>query len=118
MSDFTESDPQTPDPQDAQSPDQLPEDDIWARLASETAQIEWGELERFFARGQVVEVSGELDLVEVAMHVVKDDRLAVDRWMQQGQFGLLNSDNARAWASGEHELWAVVVAPWVLVQAR
>lgn len=114
MSDFTESDPQTP----ASPGDRLPDDDLWARLASETARVDWAELERFFAKGQVIEVAVDLDLVEVAVHVASDKGRQVERWMQAGQFGLLNTDSARSWARGDRELWAVVVAPWILVQAR
>jgi len=114
MSDFTESGSQTP----ASPSDRLPEDDLWAELAGATARIEWAELERFFAKGQVIEVAGELDLVDVAVHVANDNGKQVDRWMQAGLFGLLVTESARDWASGERELWAVVVAPWILVQAR
>lgn len=114
MSDFTESDPQTP----ASPSDRLSNDDLWARLASETARVDWAELERFFAKGQIIKVDEALDLVDVAVHVAKDEGRQVERWLQAGQFGLLDTDSARAWASGDRELWAVVVAPWILVQAR
>ena len=112
MADFNQSEPHSEN-------EVLSSDDIWARLASETARIEWSELEKFFARGQVVAVGESLDLVDVAVAVVNDDRERVSEWMQAEQFGVLDAATARLWAGGDApDLWAVVVAPWVLVQPR
>ena len=46
---------------------------IKVRLNTETARIEWKELERHFARGVLLTVSSELDLVEVGAHMIHDD---------------------------------------------
>ena len=38
--------------------------------------------------------------------------------MADGRVGDVSPDLARAWYDRNAELWAVVVAPWVLVQDR
>ena len=42
----------------------------------------------------------------------------IDAWLESGELGKTSDDDAHRWSEGEakSELWAVVVAPWVLVQ--
>jgi len=87
-------------------------------LHAETARISWSGLERHFARGVVIQVAEALDLVEVAVSFANDDKPAVERWLTSGELQRLSVETAKAWSADEHQLWAVVVAPWVLVQAR
>jgi len=87
-------------------------------LHAETARIRWQELEVHFARGVVIRVASELDLVEVAMGFANDDKQAVERWITAGQVEHLGMETARDWNDRDPELWAVVVAPWVVVQER
>ena len=47
------------------------EDILRAKLNAETGKLAWKELERHFARGVVVKVAGDLDLVEVALAVAR-----------------------------------------------
>lgn len=100
------------------SPDELTPDERWALFAGQTARIEWRELAPLFARGQVIVVAVELDLVDVAFAVADDNKSQVEAWMKQGQFGLLDTKTAGFWAEGNTPIWAVVVHPWVLAQAR
>ncbi len=87
-----------------------------ARLNLETGRIGWGELARHFARGVVVRVAPGTDLVAVATAMAGDDRAAVERWMACGDIAVATTDDARRWARRDEAFWAVVVAPWVLVQ--
>lgn len=87
-----------------------------ALLNAQTAQCRWAELERHFARGVVVKVAPDLDLVEVAVRVVNDDKPSVEQWMRNGKFTVLQAVDARDWSQCDPTLWAVVAAPWVLVQ--
>lgn len=89
-----------------------------AKINGETAQLSWGDLALFFARGIVIHVAPQLDLVDVALTFSEDDKSAVNQWMQAGQVGKLDDAVAADWAKRNPELWAVVVAPWVLVQER
>jgi hypothetical protein len=87
-------------------------------LHTQTARISWQELERHFARGVVICVAAALDLVAVATAFANDDRPTVERWLAAGQVQHLDVQTAKGWAAGEPELWAVVAAPWVIVQER
>jgi len=96
-----------------QTPDS---DELKARLNAETARIAWTDLERHFARGVVVRVADSLDLVEIAVAMVSDQADVIAQAMQAGRVAPATEDDARGW-QGE-TLWAVVIAPWILVQER
>lgn len=87
-----------------------------ARLNAETGRIAWPELAPHFARGVVVKVAAGLDLVEVAAVFAEDDRVRVAAWMDAGEVARATDSNAEDWSQRAPEFWAVVVAPWVLVQ--
>ena len=91
---------------------------ITARLNTEKARNEWKELERHFSRGVFLTVSPKLDLVEVGAHMIHDDKRIIDAWLESGELGKTSDDDAIGWSENEPSLWAVVVAPWVLVQAK
>ncbi|ODU01052.1 MAG: hypothetical protein ABS89_08030 [Thiobacillus sp. SCN 63-1177] len=67
-----------------------PSDILRAKLNLETAQLGWPELERHFARGDVIKVEGRIARAGIA--------------------------DAEDWHTRQPMFWAVVVAPWVLVQ--
>ena len=87
-----------------------------AKINSETAKIPWLELQRYFAAGKVMQVSAELDLVDVAYAIEQDDIEQVQQWTVGNQLGPVSDEQARDWVSSEPSLWAVVIKPWVLVQ--
>lgn len=86
------------------------------KINLETGRVAWAELERHFARGALVRVAGELDLVEVAQRFALDDKAAVQAWMEEGAVAVAEAGDAQRWSAERPEFWAVVVAPWVLVQ--
>lgn len=92
--------------------------ELRARLNAETGPISWPELERHFARGVVVHVAAELDLVEVAARMVEDDRDSISAWMDAGQLGPATDAQARDWQTRHPDFWAVVAAPWVVIQEK
>ena len=96
-------------------PDQRHEE-LRRKLNLETAKLPWGELQRHFARGVMVVVSPELDLVEVATATAVNDSASVRNWGEQGLVARASDDDARRWQENDPAFWAVVVAPWVLVQ--
>lgn len=85
-------------------------------LNAETAIIEWDELIRHFARGVVVVVDGQLDLIDVAASMANDDKPSVESWLQKGQINRASDANARDWNQRKPRFWCVVAAPWVLIQ--
>ncbi|MBK3866630.1 DUF2288 family protein [Pseudomonas stutzeri] len=91
---------------------------LYAKLLGETAAITWQELQPFFARGALLQVCPEADLVEVALAVAQDDQPKVAAWLTGGQLSKMPATQAEDWLERDPDLWAVVVAPWVLVQER
>jgi len=91
---------------------------LYAKLLGETAAITWEELQPFFARGALLQVAGDADLVEVALAVAEDDQTKVAAWLHGGQLSKMQPEQAQDWLERDPDLWAVVVAPWVLVQER
>ena len=98
---------------DTQSPSPL-----YLKLFAETAQIEWPELERFFARGVLLKVTRDLDLVSAAEALASDDTRQVAEWLSAGLLERVEPETAGDFAARNPELWAVVVSPWVCVQER
>ena len=100
---------------EAQSPSPSP---LYLKLLAETAQIGWSELERFFARGVLLKVARDLDLVSVAEAVATDDTKQVTQWLAGGLVERMQAETAADLAARDPELWAVVTSPWVCVQER
>ncbi len=86
------------------------------QLNGETAVIGWPELQRHFARGVLIKVAPGADLVDVAAHIAADDRGGVAEWLAQGVVTPASTEDAIAWQARQASFWAVVTAPWVLVQ--
>lgn len=91
---------------------------LYAKLLGETAPISWQELQPYFARGALLWVAGTLDLIAVALAVAEDDKASIAAWLAAGQVGKLDVEQAQDLLARDPALWAVVVAPWVLVQER
>ncbi|HCJ30287.1 MAG TPA: DUF2288 domain-containing protein [Pseudomonas sp.] len=91
---------------------------LYAKLLGETASISWQELQPFFARGALLRVASDFDLIEAAQAVAEDNQEKVAAWLAEGQLGKLEAEQAQDWMQRDPSLWAVVVAPWVLVQER
>lgn len=85
-------------------------------LNQQTAKIQWRELERHFARGVVLWVAPGQDLIKAAAAFLRDDAGIVQGWLDGGTVRKLSDEQARNYANEEAVLWAVVAAPWVLVQ--
>jgi hypothetical protein len=96
---------------DGQSP-------MYLKLLAETAKIAWPELERFFARGMLLHVARDLDLVTVAAAIAEDDTTQVAQWLSSGLVARMQAQTAADFAARDPQLWAVVVSPWVCVQER
>ena len=84
----------------------------------QTARIHWRELQTYYARGSVVRVAGELDMVEVAVQLGLDNTAAFEQWIGDGSVSAVSDKQALAWYEANQQLWAVVAPPWVLVQQR
>lgn len=92
-------------------------DETLAELAAQTAKIPWRELQRFFAAGQTIAVAADVDLVATARRVMDDDADTLRALIDSGRVAAVSDEQARAWIADDASVWAVVVKPWVLVQA-
>ena len=88
------------------------------KLNQETSQIAWHELQRFFATGQAISVSTDLDLIDAAYAVSQNDAAQVEQWITDGKLMPVSDSQAIDWLAADMMLWTVVVKPWVLVQCR
>lgn len=93
-----------------------PSDILRAKLNLETAQLAWPELERHFARGDVIKVAVGVDLIDAALHIAENDAATVKVWLADGRIARAELADAEDWHARPPMFWAVVVAPWVLVQ--
>ncbi len=91
---------------------------LYLKLLGETARISWQQLQPFFARGALLRVESGLDLVEVAAALAEDDSARVGQWLASQQLATLDASLAQDILQRDPELWAVVVAPWVVMQER
>jgi hypothetical protein len=89
-----------------------------AELNQETSQIAWRELQRYFASGATLSVGAAMDLVEVALQISQDNAAQVQQWLQEGHIAPVSDEQARTWYEADAVVWAVVVRPYVLVQAE
>lgn len=96
----------------------LSRDELKSRLNLETSRIGWRDLQTYYARGHVVRVAADLDLLDVAVELTADNKVQFEQWMAADQVGDVAPGLAQAWYDRDAELWAVVIAPWVLVQDK
>lgn len=86
------------------------------KIQLETAKIYWSELQRFFAKGEAIWISTQLDLIEVAYHFSIDDKAQVQIWLNEKTISQVPDELALEWFNSNRQLWAVVIKPFVLVQ--
>lgn len=82
----------------------------------ETAKLDWQEIQTHFARGVVIVVNQELDLIDIAVKLSDDNAKVIEQLINAGDIVRAHDDHARSWVEKEPRFWAVVVSPWVLIQ--
>ena len=87
-----------------------------ANINNETAQINWHELQRFFAGGWLIYVSSETNLLDVAVAFSLDDKDKVSKWLTSGEVAKVSDEQAKQWHAENTTFWSNVVKPWVLIQ--
>ena len=84
----------------------------------QTARLPWTELQTYYAHGNVIRIATTLDLVEVAVQLGLDNTTAFETWIAAGDIAPVSDDEAKAWIEDDASVWAVVAAPWILVQDK
>lgn len=86
------------------------------KINQETAKMPWHELQRFFAKGDVLFVDASEDLVNVAELMANDDLTAIQVLMDKHKLHPVSDEQAQTWYANNALLWTVVIKPWLLVQ--
>ena len=86
------------------------------KLNLETGRISWLELQRYFARGVIIIVQPPLDLIDIARLVASNHADQIAQLIEDERLTRASDEHARDWQDRHPLFWAVVVAPWVLVQ--
>ena len=70
-------------------------DVLRANINNETSQINWHELQRFFAGGWLIYVSSNTNLLDVAIAFSLDDKEEVSRWLTSGEVAKVSDEQAK-----------------------
>jgi hypothetical protein len=82
------------------------------QLSEQCGEAPWALLKAHHSRGALVLVAPELDLVEVGMAVIQDQKTAVEGWLNNKQI----SPFPDALAHKQPTLRCLIAQPWVLAQ--
>ncbi|VAW52769.1 hypothetical protein MNBD_GAMMA06-1099 [hydrothermal vent metagenome] len=91
-------------------------DVLRANINGETAQVNWYELQRFFAGGWLIYINNNANLLDVAVAFSLDDKTQVSKWLTSGEIAKVTDQQAKHWYEENTLFWANVVKPWVLIQ--
>jgi len=90
--------------------------ETFARLNQETAKIDWQELQRYYASGNMVEIDTSIDLIKTGVEIVHDNKAVIESLIAENKIKPVDDSRAKQWLEQKQTLWAVVIKPWVLVQ--
>jgi hypothetical protein len=87
------------------------------RLEENLGQVQFSDLRAHLDRDAVFVVEGTLSLMDCAVSVAMDDVELIQGWISSGELRKPSRQERVDWPGREAPLWwAVVVAPFVLVQ--
>jgi len=85
-------------------------------LEGECAPVFYKEIERFFAKGMLVLVDKQLNVIDVALAVQNDKSKKIQKWIKEELLVRVHDEYAIKWSQSNERLMAITVVPWVLVQ--
>jgi len=91
--------------------------ELIARLNGETAKIDWHELQKHYALGNVLAVAEGGDLIQVAIALHQDNSAQIQQWLDEKVVLEVSDQQALAWYESNTTVWALVIPPFILVQA-
>ena len=95
-----------------------PREELVAKLNGETAIVEWQEIERFFAKGNLLLVEKGVDLINCAADMSMDNGEAIGKLINEEKIQAMPVDFVKANCQSETQFWTVVVAPYILAQLK
>jgi hypothetical protein len=93
------------------------DDTLRSTIKGEIGIIAWKELARFFAAGTAVAIDAELNLADVACQFAQNSSTIVAQWLREGKVSKVSDEQAKTWFETDATVAAIVISPWVLVQA-
>lgn len=91
---------------------------LYAKLLGETAVISWAELQPFSPVAPCSRSMPRWTWWKSPRPLAGDDREKVAAWLSGGGLSKVGEDAAKDFLERDPTLWAVVVAPWVVIQER
>lgn len=95
-----------------------PREELVAKLNGETAIVAWKEIERFFAKGNLLLVDQGVDLINFAADLSLDNAEEVKPLIDAEKVERMPMEFVKAHCQPETEFWTVVVAPYILAQLK
>lgn len=92
-------------------------DELRTQLAEQIHRVDWKPLAPHAKRGGLVMVDPQLELLEVAVAIARDDGAQVQQWMAAQQLRRPTPSEAEGWSAETGEGFTVVIVqPYVLAQ--
>ena len=88
------------------------------KLNLETGIITWKELELFFAKGNLLRVQHDEDLIAVAELIALNQEKELSLLIENSKINFVQADWVKKNCQPSSEFWAVVVAPYVICQIK
>jgi hypothetical protein len=85
-------------------------------LRTQVGWATWAELVPHFARGALIVAREDLDLLEAAVALTRDDTTSVEAWLADGRLRRVDDVEGRAWMTVPPRFQFIIVQPWVLAQ--
>lgn len=88
------------------------------KLEKYTGEVSWEYLKKHFEAGALLYVDPVLSITEVGEALVSDDTARVKKWRSKGDIVTPSSPHAEFWEKSGTVFRALVVSPFVLIQAQ
>ncbi|NVK21835.1 MAG: DUF2288 family protein [Kangiellaceae bacterium] len=95
-----------------------PREELVAKLNGETAVVAWKEIERFFAKGNLLLIEQGVDLINCAADMSLDNGEEIGKLIEQEKIQAMPMEFVKTNCQPETEFWTVVVAPYILAQLK
>lgn len=93
-------------------------EELVAKLNGETAIVAWHEIERFFAKGNLLLIEQGVDLINCAADMSLDNKESIGKLISEEKIQSMPIEFVKANCQPETEFWTVVVAPYILAQLK
>ncbi|MHC9510649.1 DUF2288 domain-containing protein [Kangiella sp. M94] len=95
-----------------------PKEELIMKLNGETAIVAWKEIERFFAKGNLLLIDQGVDLINCAADLSLDNAEAIKPLIDSEKIQRMPVEFVKENCQPETEFWSVVVAPYILAQLK